>query len=171
MARTLHRRSGRRWGCRPGRSGPGPGHHHTGVLYHPVRQVAEGVGGELDVRVQDEVHPAVQQESTVLCPVPKPPFSVRQSTSTCWPCGAQGAVRRRRSGAGRCRPGWRCPPDTASADGGGCSPARSGPPAGLLRAVINYDTSRKFHQCSSCFQSNFPSYKAPPSGRAACAAD
>ena len=38
-------------------------------------------------------------ESTVLCPVPKPPFLVRQSTCTCWP----GAVRRVPSAAARVR--------------------------------------------------------------------
>ena len=34
---------------------PRPGHHSIRVGGHPVGQIAEGVGGELDVRVQDEV--------------------------------------------------------------------------------------------------------------------
>ena len=32
-----------------------PGHHSIRVGGHPVGQIAEGIGGELDVRVQDEV--------------------------------------------------------------------------------------------------------------------
>ena len=53
-----------------------PRHHYTGVCRYPVCKVTEGVLRQLDVRVQDEVHPAVQQaehrvvsgaEAAVLC--------------------------------------------------------------------------------------------------------
>ncbi len=93
MARTLHRRSGSCWGLPSGKVSPPGGHHHAGVRRHPVRKVAQGVRRQLDIRIQDKVHPAVQQREH--CVVPGAEAAVFQPTEHLHRLpgdGAQGAV-------------------------------------------------------------------------------
>ena len=47
---------------------PRAGHHHAGVRRHPVGKVAQGICGQLDIRVEDKVHPAVQQREHRVVP-------------------------------------------------------------------------------------------------------
>ena len=126
---------------------PRAGHHHAGVRRHPVRKVAQGIRGQLDVRVQDKVHPAVQQREH--CVVPGAEAAVLQPAEHLHRLpggGAQGAVlcgggqllaaavragvihqiQRERIAAGAVQHGL-------------------GGPDGLPGAVIHHDTGRKLH--------------------------
>ena len=112
------------------------------MLHHPVCQVAQGVGGELDVRVQDKMHPAVQQrkhrivpgaEAAVLGPAKHLHLLARCRAQDAVGCRAGQAlaaavragivhqIQRQRMAAGAVQHGL-------------------GRPQGLLCAVINYDT-------------------------------
>ena len=125
----------------------GPRHHYTGVCRHPVRKVTEGVLRQLDVRVQDEVHPAVQQaehrvvsgaEAAVLCAAEHLHLLVLadvqgavlrglgKALAAAVRAGVVHQIQRQRVAAGAVQHGL-------------CRPER------FIRAVINYNTSRKFH--------------------------
>ena len=123
---------------RPGSTRPGRAITASGWAGHPVGQIAEGVGGELDVGVQDEVIIARQARAGWCCGRCRSRRSPSGSAPP--PAGpVQGAQQRRSGTAGfqpvhRCRRGWRCPPDRGSAGGGGCIAAPSAPPGGLRRS-------------------------------------
>ena len=99
MARTLHRRSGSRWGCPSGKVRAGRAITTPGCCtIQSARSLrVSAVSWMSGFRIK--CTRLCSSESTVLCPVPKPPFWVRQSTCTCWP----GAVRRVPSAAARVR--------------------------------------------------------------------
>ena len=90
MARTLHRRSGSCWGLPSGKVSPGrvittPG---CAAIQSARSLRVSAVSWMSGFRIK--CTRLCSSESTVLCPVPKPPFSSRQSTCTVCP----GTVRR-----------------------------------------------------------------------------
>ena len=132
---------------------PRPGHHSIRVGGHPVGQIAEGVGGELDVGVQDEVIIARQlgqdgvvagAEAAVLLPAAHLHPLARQ--------GAQSAA-----------PDGGFQPCTAAVGAGvvhqiegqrvaaGVLQHRLRRPEGFVAAVINNDASREFQVLCSLF--------------------
>ena len=84
MARTLHRRSGSCWGLPSGKVSPGrvittPG---CAAIQSARSLRVSAVSWISGFRIK--CTRLCSRLSTVLWPVPKPPFSVRQSTSTFW---------------------------------------------------------------------------------------
>ena len=125
----------------------GPRHHHAGVLCHPVRKVTQRIRSELDIRVQDKVHPALQQaEHRVVAGAKAAVLCAAEHLHLLVLADVQGAVLRGlcKALAAAVRAGVvhqiQCQRVAAGAvQHGLCRPER------FIRAVINYDTSRKFH--------------------------
>ena len=112
------------------------------MLHHPVGKVAQGVGGKLDIRVEDKMHPAVQQrqhhvvagaKAAVLRPAEHLHLLAHSGAQGAVGCGGGQAlaaavragvihqIQRQRVAAGAVQHGL-------------------GRTQGLLCAVINYDT-------------------------------
>ena len=90
MGRSVQRRSGRLWERPSGKRSPGRAITASGwaAIQSAKSLRVSAVSWMSGFRIKCTL--LCSSESTVLCPVPKPPFSIRQSTCTVCP----GAVRR-----------------------------------------------------------------------------